>query len=270
MILTRQEITGHSIVVGSLASGQRPSTYDPTVGTILTQRGKDQGASYSLPPRGIAWVISEETFVLPPNITGLATLRTTWTKSGVLTLTLGIIDPGFVGPVSTAVVNFGKSDFKIKKGDSFFRVMFMDHQPCPEVSPLSGIPDFAKVKGEYLADVKEQTKNFSKTFLTIDTLGPEILKSVLKLPSWSIWLGMVATFLAVIAITTGIGIALWLGTFDLKKDLQEADALRANHFAQLQSQIDKLAGLQPQIDKLTADVNAVSKSAAKPSASPAK
>lgn len=240
MILTKQQISNHSIVVDGNTLGQRPSTYDPTVGKILTKRGKDQGASYNLPPRGIAFVVSEETFVLPNNVTGLATLRTTWTKSGVLTLTLGIIDPGFVGPVSTAVVNFGKSNFKIKKGDPFFRIMFMGHGECPEVPAAASLPDLKKINADYLADVKEQTKNFSKTFLTIDTLGPEILKSVLKLPSWGVWLGMIATFLAVVGITTGIGIALWVSTFDLKRNLDDANDLRDRRYIELKGRIDTL------------------------------
>ena len=98
MILTKAQIGAEDIVKSTTKRGQRNTTYDATIGKIITKNGEWKKDSYNLPPRGIAWLISEETFSIPKNRTGLATLRTTWTHKGILTLTLGIIDPGWNGP----------------------------------------------------------------------------------------------------------------------------------------------------------------------------
>jgi deoxycytidine triphosphate deaminase len=61
---------------------------------------------YFLEPREMVWVLSKEEFRMPANVTGLATLRTTFTKQGILALNVGIIDPLFEGPISTALITF--------------------------------------------------------------------------------------------------------------------------------------------------------------------
>ena len=70
----------------------------------------------------MVWVLSKEEFNLPNTVTGIATLRTTYTKQGILALNVGIIDPNFEGPISTVLINFSDRPRRIKVGESFFSV----------------------------------------------------------------------------------------------------------------------------------------------------
>src|SRR5450830_549060 len=105
MLLRKDEIIAKNIVAAANSKSQRETTYDATVGEIIFCGRKIEEDEFTLPSRGVVWVISKEVFTLPSNITGLATLRTTWTHDGVLALNVGVIDPGWNGPVATALVN---------------------------------------------------------------------------------------------------------------------------------------------------------------------
>lgn len=111
------------------------STYDLTIGEIFPiggntkeNRRQTEKGIYFLQPRETVLVLSREQFSLPGTVTGLATLRTTLTKQGLLALNVGIIDPYFNGPISTTLINFSERVVPIKIGDCFFRVLFMLHK----------------------------------------------------------------------------------------------------------------------------------------------
>jgi dUTPase len=170
MILTAAQIASQNLVRGG-TDNPRATTYDATVGLII-QSGKALTAdTFTLPPRGIVWVVSKERFHLPDTVTGLATLRTTWTHQGVLALNVGIIDPGWEGPLATALVNLSNSDFDISVGDSFFRVLFNEHQ-----ATLAKVVQ--KTDEQYRQDILGHSRAYGKTFLAMDTLVSEVSDKV--------------------------------------------------------------------------------------------
>lgn len=178
--------------------GARDTTYDSTVGDIFNHDGeKIDEEYYTLKPRGLAWVVSNEVFRMPKDVTGITTLKTGWTKKGILTLTVGIVDPGYEGHLSTAVINFGKDDFYIEKSKPFFRTAFFGHKESSFFQPT-------KVKSsDYMSQVREQTSRFSDTFLTIDTLAEELSNKLFSLPRWAMRLSMIglAATLLLFALT---------------------------------------------------------------------
>ena len=119
------------------------STYDLTIGDIFAvgpanvkRRRKDGPEKrYFIGPREMVFVLSKEHFALPSNVTGVATLRTTFTKDGLLALNVGIIDPLFSGPISTALLNFSDRPVEIHVGQKFFRVLFLEHDDVADFSP---------------------------------------------------------------------------------------------------------------------------------------
>jgi dUTPase len=135
MILTSNEIEALGIVQNRVPHGVRSTTYDATVGEIILGGTTLQGDSYVLPPRGMVWVVSREKFSLPTDITGLATLRTSWTHNGILALNVGVIDPGWSGQLGAAIVNFSSANFVVKRGNGFLRVLFLRHA---ELDPIRG------------------------------------------------------------------------------------------------------------------------------------
>ena len=194
MLLERREIEARDIIKNGCPHSRRATTYDATVGQIWSDGKSIIDEQFVLSPRGIAWVISEEQFHLPADITGLATLKTHWTHQGVLALNLGIIDPGWKNHVATIIVNFSKSNFEICKGETFFRILFFSHKEAEENSILPNVGAAA-----YHADIKGKVRLFSDTFLTIDTLSAEIAERILGFPRWAVRIGLAAILAAILA-----------------------------------------------------------------------
>lgn len=193
MILTGDQIKAANIVSGDVPKGWRTTTYDATVGTIVDQNGHVDSTTYKLLPRGIVWVVSAETFSVPNNSTGLATLKTTWTREGVLALTLGVVDPGWDGPLGTAIVNFSAKPFMIKLGDPFFRMLFLKHK-------IVAITPLIKSKADYIGEIQVLTTHYSDTFLTLSSLTNEISEKLFSLPRWVVKIGIYSAFVASLAI----------------------------------------------------------------------
>jgi deoxycytidine triphosphate deaminase len=191
MILNEQQISDLKLVTNAVQAGQRSSTYDATVGKIISEGVIIDAASFTLPRRGIVWVVSKEEFTLPNDITGLATLRTTWTHKGVLALNLGIIDPGWSGPLATALVNFGNGNFQIAKGDPFFRVMFHQHAPTQAQTVSTK---------NYVETIVDKSRLFSKTFLGMESLVHEVSEKVLSFPRWALAIGFAAIIVSILAV----------------------------------------------------------------------
>lgn len=195
MILVREQIEEKAIIryPHPKGTGWRPTTYDATVGEIIMEGKSIADNSFTLPPRGIVWVISNEEFHLPKDVTGLATLRTTWTHNGILALNVGVVDPGWSGHLATAIVNFSMRPFEIQKGQAFFRVMFLCHNETP--TPHTGDDSTA-----YVDKIRIFARLFSGTFLTMDTLIVEVSEKVLGFPRWALWLAAGAILVSVFSI----------------------------------------------------------------------
>jgi len=232
MILNDEQITAQNLVKDPVARGARASTYDATVGEIISEGEIVDENSFTLPKRGIVWVISHEQFTLPPNITGLATLRTTWTHNGILALNLGIIDPGWKGHLATALVNFGNGKFKVSKGEPFFRIMFHEHAPS-QVPPKSSPPE-----RQYMEDILSKSRLFSQTFLGMDSLVQEVSEQVLSFPKWAVGIGIVSLLLALLAIYAPIAYTVGEEFFNTRNS-------NSQRIDQLEKSVKELQANQP-------------------------
>lgn len=241
MILTATEIATKGIVQGGGVNG-RASTYDATVGAIIQSGRAVTTPTFTLPPRGIVWVVSKERFHLPEDITGLATLRTTWTHQGVLALNVGIIDPGWEGPLATALVNLSNSEFDISVGNPFFRVIFHHHQN-------TGAPTLHKTDEEYRKEITGHSKSYGKTFLAMDSLVSEVSDKVLGLPRVVYMLTIAAIIIALLAIFVPISFSVWTdysaGKARIEALQREVDGLKSNR-----TDACRLAALEAQVSSL--------------------
>jgi len=216
MVLTSDQIKEKAIVEGADEKGTRTTTYDATVGKIINEGSEHDGDTFILPPRGIVWVVSAETFNIPTDITGLATLKTHWTHSGVLALNVGIVDPGWHGPLSTALVNFSNSPFSISKGAPFFRLLFHEHAKVEAekmVYPMD----------EYIGETKSRSRQFATSFLNMESLTKEVSENVLKLPQWALKLSVLGVLLALLAIFAPIAFTVWTDYSEQKTRLQHVE-----------------------------------------------
>ena len=206
MILTYPEIMQKCLVEGEVAAKQRQLTsYDATVCNIICDGLDWKRKKFLLKPRGLVWIKSSERFKLPNNITALATLKTTWTHKGILALNVGLVDPGWEGPLSTVIVNFSKVDFPLHLGEPFFRLMFIEHKPTNAQS-------INKSHKDYLLSTLDNSVKFSDTFLTMDTLSGEISQEIFKTPSWAPKLAFFALIFTILAIFAPLAVNVFQST----------------------------------------------------------
>lgn len=197
-LLTSNEAIGLDIV--SYPNGEKPAetewrgtSWDSKVGEIHTVSGKVDSRKYNIKPREIVWLVSKENYKLPTNVTGITTLKTGLTRKGVLTLTVGILDPGYEGPLSTAIINFSSSEISIEEGDTFFRNIFFQHAKAKDCG-------YKISREHYISDVSKGTIGFSDTFLDIKKISNEIISQFFKTE----WIIVNATAIALLLATIGL------------------------------------------------------------------
>lgn len=197
MILISKEISALGLVHNRTTAGDRETTYDATVGEIIHEGQTYKGNAFVLPSRGMVWVVSHERFALPNNLTGLATLRTTWTHSGILALNVGIVDPGWNGPLATALVNFSNTNFEIKRGEAFLRVVFLQHLPTHP-------PPHSVQTDTYLRQIRERSARIPNTFLNLASLAEEMQSKMYGSSIFGNWLARIGAVVAVIALLVAL------------------------------------------------------------------
>jgi dUTPase len=160
------------------------SSYYLTIGAIIPVGEDAKNFDFNKPPemlvikpRQVAWVVSKEVFSIKSHeITALVTLRSTFTKKGLLALDVGMVDADFEGPIGSIVINFSKNDVRLAKGDEFFRVAFMKHAEVPsEFRPKRD--RFTAL--EYIKDRHSDIiVSFPASFLNTDVLSDEMASKV--------------------------------------------------------------------------------------------
>ncbi|MGO9672781.1 MAG: dCTP deaminase domain-containing protein [Methylocella sp.] len=218
-----QKILDMGLVVGGTRDNLKHSTFDLTVGHIIPigkgavkARKKEPPRTYYLEPREMLWILSKEEFKMPPNVTGLATLRTTFTKKGILALNVGIIDPFFEGPISTALINFSDRPRRIDVGEKFFRVIFLEHADVTAHHEQSENTDH----DNYLKALEVVSyADFSRSFLNIPSFDDDFYYKKF----WSIiYYGFVKRPLIFYTVSVLIIIQFWflihLGFFGFLQD----------------------------------------------------
>jgi deoxycytidine triphosphate deaminase len=223
-VLTKNEIQSAGIVHHSVALGARPSTYDATVGTIIYDGKIFTSATFILEPRGVVWVISTEEIETKGNHTALATLKTSWAHQGVFALNVGVVDPGWHGPIATALVNFSNEPFKLKKGMPFLRLVLFQHTDTGGITNRQDMDT-------YIAEIRKKSKGFSKSFLNMHTLVKEVESEVFKLPKWAFYGVWGALLVAVASIFAPIAYTVFSSNQDqqvkLAQLLQRVDDLES-------------------------------------------
>ncbi|MBB4364342.1 deoxycytidine triphosphate deaminase [Bradyrhizobium sp. CIR18] len=170
-MLTGSQIRDLGLIVGGIEDCYRGASYDLRLDSVLTNDGKIE-EHYSLPAQGIIEVVSIEHINLPKNIAGFAMVKTSLCNEGVLALNIGIIDPGWKGPLSSFLVNFGKNERLLAKGDVFLRLTFQKLEQDVDKLPSTFVDDQS-----YLADRRRRVQGrFGNTFLNVS----EVLQKLAK------------------------------------------------------------------------------------------
>jgi len=156
------------------------SSFDLTIGHIFDHQGKKVDGIFNLRPGEIVQVVSAEVFALPANVTGHVTYKTTLTQKGIWALTVGIVDPGWDGPIATTLLNFSKIDHPLSVGDAFLRVTLLEHEAVATEKLRKSPP-----KHIYLNSIQKAAATlFPSTFLNSEaiaiTAGEKVMERIHK------------------------------------------------------------------------------------------
>lgn len=149
-----------------------------------------------LKPGAMVQVVSAEVFDLPANVTGHVTYKTGLTREGIWALTVGIVDPGWDGPIATTLLNFSRVDHTIHKGTPFLRVTLFKHRLVAKTRPSLPLDRYLK-EIQTLASAR-----FPPTFLDSDRIASEAAKTVMeKMRNVGLaWFGATAILFAAIQV----------------------------------------------------------------------
>ena len=79
-------------------------------------------------------------------------------------INIGVIDPGFVGPISSTLINFGRQPCLIEKGAAFLRISFFRSAPSTRAVSAQNWD-----RQTYVDEVKKQALAYSgPKFLNLD------------------------------------------------------------------------------------------------------
>jgi hypothetical protein len=93
------------------------------IGKIINSKGEEV-ESLVLEPQGIAHLVSSEIINLPQDTCGFAHVLTRKCNQGLLTLNIGVIDPGWSNYISTSILNFSAERRLLTVGEPFIRTTF--------------------------------------------------------------------------------------------------------------------------------------------------
>jgi deoxycytidine triphosphate deaminase len=184
MLIVGEEILKQNLLVDADRSHIKNSSYYLTIGAIIPVGEEAKNFDFNKPPemlvikpRQVAWVVSKEVFSIKSHeITALVTLRSTFTKKGLLALDVGMVDADFEGPIGSIVINFSKNDVPLSTGDEFFRVAFIKHAEVPaEFRPKRDQVTAAQYIKQRHNDI---IVGFPATFLNTEVLSDEMAEKI--------------------------------------------------------------------------------------------
>jgi deoxycytidine triphosphate deaminase len=251
MMLSDEDMKRRRLISNEIESHYRPASYDVSVGTILKVDGSEV-SEHKLEPQGVVEIVSREEVNLPQDVVGYAMVKTSLCNEGILPLNIGIIDPGWKGPVSATLLNFGKKDYFLTADEVFLRLTFHRISLSDRKESPRGIS-----RDDYMKERKKKVINFAETFLNLDATIEKAMTPFLSnlKKNALIWVPLLAVFFTVLAFAVTLGVnytnrGYW-SKEDVKSEIKEELGLTKeggldSRLKTLESEIKTLRANQPQ------------------------
>lgn len=198
-LLAGQRLATSKLFFKHGARQRKGSSYDLTVGRIYNSDGKAIEGDFILKPQHMVQIVTSEEFSLPPTITGHVTYKTEMTSKGIWALTVGIVDPGWDGPISTTLLNFSKQEHIIRKDDPFLRVTFFEHDAVDKDDLRYTYSTYDKYANRVQALA---VSAFPQTFLDTVQISKDAGNSAIRRISFwvPLWIAFAALFFTVLQV----------------------------------------------------------------------
>lgn len=177
MILNYEEIISRQIIVEPNNDEFGDGSYNLTVEKVIDMYNEVH-ESFTLKPQGMIYVVFKEKLNVPNDVIGFAHVKTTLTKLGIMATNIGIIDPNYTGYISTLLINFGKCEHYISKGDAALRVTFADVK-TPSITKK--VKNNSLTQGAYLRMVQKNISFLDDKFLNLTSVKWEVTNHIFKI-----------------------------------------------------------------------------------------
>jgi len=170
----KERIAKNELIPGGDPGRARYCSYEFTAASIL------RGGSHELEqvsesaaviePAQLVWIKTREEISIPANMVGLWIQTQTLSRDGLLLLNITLIEPGYEGPLSAVLVNFGKKRVPVSSHTKIAKVVFLplDRDANELVEGLGS--------EEYNALLMNMAANGPKNFLQLESFLPNIEK----------------------------------------------------------------------------------------------
>lgn len=174
MFLNHEEIIALKIIENSTKNESGDGSYNLTIDQFIDMDNK-LSDSFKLKPQGMVYVVFKEKMKVPSNIIGFAHVKTSLTKLGIMATNIGIIDPNYEGYISTLLINFGKNELYIHKGEAALRCTF---SKISGLSPTGENQKQAVTKDDYIARLQKNITHLDEKFLNLSSVKAEIENNI--------------------------------------------------------------------------------------------
>ncbi|MBD2699832.1 hypothetical protein IC229_04240 [Spirosoma sp. BT702] len=178
MILTNKEIIELNLLSDIEPECLSGVSYDLQINEIIELENYGIVDKVILPPQGMAIAISKEEFNLPDNVTAYTTVKNRLSLKGIMAVNIGVVDPGFSGPIASLLINFGRDNFVLEKGRQFLRLTFhtFDRE---RLAPIGRKMPVFDTRGEYLEERIKDAKSLDSKFLSLKKTIEEVKRDIL-------------------------------------------------------------------------------------------
>jgi len=240
----------------------QPSSIDLHIGSIfLPGAKKDESGGESNPVTEhilnhghTAVATTLEEFKLPGNIAGIGFPPSSVSSKGILMTNPGHIDPGYAGRMHFTIINMGKKEYSLRKGDAIVTVLLIE---------LSGLAhmDWLQRRDKKAAEpsIQETIDLLSADFMDVDNRATKISEEAVKRADLRI-----KKFSVLVPILAALATALVGGAFTLwsayvKPEWREPLAEVKKEIAVLKTNLD-LINVKTRLDEVERILKSTKKS----------
>ena len=162
----KERIAKNELIPGGDPNSATHCSYEFTAALMLRGGSHQEERIESgvvIEPAQLVWIRAREEISLPANMVGLWIQTQTLAREGLLLLNISLIEPGYRGPLSAVLVNFGKKPVPISPRTKIAKVIFL---------PLDGAAT-KLVEGydseQYNDDLKRMAVTAPNTFLQLQS-----------------------------------------------------------------------------------------------------
>jgi dCTP deaminase len=163
----KQMIASGQLIPDGGAENAKYCSYEFTASTIL--RGASdhseliETSGTAIEPAQLVWIRAREEISIPANMVGLWIQTQTLSRKGLLLLNISLIEPGYKGPLSAVLVNFGKNRVVITPSTKIAKVVFLSLDTAATNAVGSWDSD------EYNTALLDMAANAPKSFLQLQS-----------------------------------------------------------------------------------------------------